>query len=209
MKPSHRTTPGRSITFVSAIAIAGLTSCGSSTEGPPQATTALTTIAATPTTIAAPSVAIVNMWTGATVDPRKLPIGDSSVTTIGPGVGKLWACRAGNPNAGGAQADGPWLNIAAGTWDSTTKLQVNGVVSWPTAKYTETVSGGRRTLTTNDVPVDGETETFPIAKDDPAYAYDRNPGTIKATDKTVTLAETGTVAAAPSCINGSRQHRRA
>jgi hypothetical protein len=165
-----------------------------------KAAASTTTAAATVTTAATSSGSIVNTWTGATVDPTKLPIGDANVTTAGAGVGKLWACRAGNPNVGGAQADGPWLNTAAGTWDSTTKLKVNGTVSWPTAKYTETVNEGKRILTTNDLPVDGQTGTFPIAKDDPSYAYDRNPGTITATDKTVTLVENGTVAAA-TCMN--------
>jgi hypothetical protein len=152
-------------------------------------------------TTPASSRSIENVWTGATVDATKLPIGDSNVTTAGAAVGKLWACRVGNPNAGGAEADGPWLNTVAGTWDSTTKVKVNGAVSWPMAKYTETVSGGKRVLSTNDLPVDGQTGTFPIAKDDPSYAYDRNPGTITASNKTVTLPETGTVSAAASCMN--------
>jgi hypothetical protein len=86
--------------------------------------------------------AIINVWIGAKVDPAKLPIGDDSVTTSGAGVGKLFACRAGNPNAPGASADGPWINADGNTWDSTTKLAVKGEVSWPTAKYTETGIGG-------------------------------------------------------------------
>ena len=142
-----------------------------------------------------------NTWSGATVDPTKLPIGDSFVTTSVAGVGQLFACRAGNPNAPGASADGPWLNIAADTWDSTTKLQVTGAVSWPTAKFSETVSDGKRILTTNDLPVDGQTGTFPIAKDDPAYAYDRNPGSVKENAKTITLPEVGTVNASPTCMS--------
>jgi hypothetical protein len=147
------------------------------------------------------SGSIVNNWSGATVDPTKLPIGDASMSTAGSGVGKLFACRAGNPNAGGAQADGPWLNTATGTWDSTTKLKVNGAVSWPTAKYTETVSGGKRILTSNDLPVDYQTGTFPVAADDPSYAFDRNPGTIGASAVTVTLSENGTIAATASCTD--------
>jgi YHYH protein len=180
---------------------ASTASTAASTTASTTANSTTTTVAATATTVVAATGSIVNTWSGATVDPAKLPIGDSSVQTSGAGVGKLFACNAGNPNAGGAQADGPWLNIAAGTWDSTTKLKVNGAVSWPTAKYTETVSGGKRVLTTNDLPVDGQTGTFPIAKDDPSYVYDRNPGRIKATDKTVTLAEMGTVAVKVSCMN--------
>jgi hypothetical protein len=157
--------------------------------------------AATATTPAGASGTIVNTWTGAKVDPTKLPIGDSSVTTNGAGIGKLYACSRGNANAPGASADGPWLNVAAGTWDSTTKLAVKGEISWPTAKYTETVSGGSRVLTSNNLPVDIKSGTFPISSDDPSYAYDKNPGKITSTDTTFTLVETGTVATKPSCMN--------
>jgi hypothetical protein len=209
MKQTHWRPSSLMTAAAAAFAIVVLSACGSATSrmsssatSKPAGTAAAstTTAAATVATAATSPGSIVNTWTGATVDPTKLPIGDANVTTAGAGVGKLWACRAGNPNAGGAQAEGPWLNTAAHTWDSTTKLKVNGTVSWPTAKYTETVDGGKRILTTNDLPVDGQTGTFPIAKDDPSYAYDRNPGTITATDKTVTLVENGTVAAA-SCMN--------
>jgi YHYH protein len=143
---------------------------------------------------------IVNTWSGATVDPAKLPIGDAKVSTTGAGVGKLYACRAGDPNAPAASAPGPWLNEAAGTWDSTKKLAVNGEVSWPSAKYSETVTGGKRILTSNNLPVDIKTGTFPIAPDDPSYAYDRNPGRITAADTTITLVETGTVSSTVSCL---------
>jgi YHYH protein len=164
------------------------------------ATTAATSVpAATPSVDAAGS--IVNTWTGAKVDPTKLPIGDASVSTSAAGIGKLFACRAGNPNAPGASADGPWLNVGARTWDSTTKLSVKGEVSWPTAKYTETVSGGKRILTSNNLPVDVKSGTFPIASDDPSYAYDRNPGRITAADTTITLAEAGTVGSKASCMS--------
>ena len=142
-----------------------------------------------------------NTWSGAKVDPTKLPIGDANVSTTGAGVGRLFACRAGNPNAPGASADGPWLNVAAGTWDSTTKLAVKGDVSWPSAKYSETVSGGKRILTSNNLPVDMKTGTFPIATDDPTYAYDRNPGRITATDTAITLPETAVVAAKATCMS--------
>ncbi len=144
---------------------------------------------------------ITNVWVASTVDPTKLPIGDSRVSTSGANIGSLYACSAGNAGAGGASTDGPWLRTPAGTWDSTTKLAVQGIVSWPAAKYTETVTDGKRILTTNDLPVDGQTGTFPIAADDPSYAYDRNPGTITATDTTVTLDEKGTEAASPSCTS--------
>jgi hypothetical protein len=170
-----------------------------------KAATATTVAAATATTVATAAASssgtVVNVWSGAKVDPTKLPIGDDYVTTSGAAKGKLFACSAGNANAPGASADGPWLNVAAGTWDSTTKLAVKGEISWPTAKYSETVSGGNRILTSNNLPVDMKSGTFPIASDDPSYAYDRNPGRITSTDTTFTLVETGTVASKPTCMN--------
>ncbi len=189
MEFTHWKTPARRTAVAATVAILALSSCGSSTA---------TTSAAAP---AVTTGSIVNTWSGAVIDPTKLPIGDSSVSTSGAGVGKLYACSAGNANAGGAQADGPWLNIAAGTWDSTTKIKVNGEVSWPTAKYTETVGAGKRMLTSNSLPVHYKTGTFPIGSDDPSYAYDRNPGTIKENTVSLTIAENGTVASAPTCMN--------
>jgi hypothetical protein len=144
---------------------------------------------------------IVNVWTGAIIDPTKLPIGDDSVSTSGPSIGGLWACRAGNPNAPGASSSGPWLNLADGTWDLTAKLAVEGSVVWEAADFTETVTNGQRIITTNSVPVEDPTGTFPIAPNDPAYQYDRNPGTITQNAVTITLPQLGTVAASASCMD--------
>lgn len=51
-----------------------------------------------------------------------------------------------------------------------------------------------------NLPVDGQTGTFPIATTDPSYQYDKNPGTITVTPSTVSLVEQGTVAASPTCL---------
>ncbi len=179
-----------------------------STSAAPASTEAVATIAASTTTVTpavsvVPAVAgeIVNVWTGAVVDPTRLPIGDEFVSTAGPSVAGLWACRAGNPNAGGASADGPWLNAAEGTWDLTAKLAVEGTVVWEAAAFIESVADGTRTIITNSVPVEDPTGAFPIAASDPAYQYDRNPGTITEGSVTVTLPQFGTVADSPSCMN--------
>lgn len=176
----------------------------SSTNSTVTATTATNSpaIAATASTSTAPATGgtVVNKWSGAVVDPTRLPIGDSRVSTTGASVGGLWACNPGNPNAGGASADGPWLNRGAGTWDSTTKLAVKGSITWESANYTETVTNGKRVIATKNLPVTYPTGTFPISRDDPSYAYDRNPGTITAQTITVSLPETGTIAASPSCM---------
>lgn len=145
--------------------------------------------------------AIVNTWKPSTVDPTKLPIGDTFVSTTEAGVGKLWSCSAGNPNAPGASVEGPWINADGTTWDSTSKLAVKGSVSWPIAKYSETLTDSLRVLTSNGIPVKNVTGTFPIAADDPAYQYDRNPGTIQANELTLTLPRTPTAAAASTCVN--------
>jgi hypothetical protein len=144
---------------------------------------------------------IVNTWKASTVDPKKLPIGDSFVSTTAGGVGKLFSCSAGNSNAPGASADGPWINAAANTWDSTTKLAVQGKVSWPTAKFSETVTAASRVLSSNGLPVNYGSGTFPIATTDPAYQYDRNPGHLVETALTVTLPLHPTIASKPTCVN--------
>jgi hypothetical protein len=77
------------------------------------------------------------------VDPTALPLGDGNVSTS-PKVGNVDSCQTRFPNVGGAQAVGPWINTAAKTWNSTTKLAVQGPVSWPNASSSTTVSGGRR-----------------------------------------------------------------
>lgn len=193
----------RSIVAIGLAVLAFAAGCGSSSDTPSAGSATKSSAATTTPTTTAATVAsmISNTWSGAKIDPKKLPIGDKSISLTGAGVGKMWSCRAGNPNAGGAQADGPWLDVAGGTWDSTSKLAVEGAVSWPTAKYTEKVSGSKRILTTNDLPVDGQTGTFPIAADDPSYAYDRNPGSIKEMAITVTLDATAEAAASPSCMD--------
>ncbi len=91
--------------------------------------------------------------------------------------------------------------MAAGTWDSTNKLAVKGEMSWPTAKYSEVVTAGKRVITSNNLPVETKTGTFPIAATDPWYAYDRNPGQITETASTITLPETGTIASKASCMS--------
>ena len=191
-----------SIVLIAVVAACGSTRAATSTTSATTSTiaTSLTSASVATTTQVSADTAITNTWLASTVDPKTLSIGDAFVSTTKPAAGTLWACNAGHANAGGASADGPWLNIAAGTWDSTAKLAVEGSVGWPQAKYTETVDATSRTLTSNDLPVDGQTGTFPIAATDPSYAYDRNPGSVKEQSITKVLTATPTVASSPSCL---------
>jgi hypothetical protein len=158
-----------------------------------------------PPTTEAPTTAtansdVVNVWSGATVDPTALPLGDGFVSTEGAAAGTIYSCTSGNPNGGGAHTAGPWIDEANGTWDSTAKVSVQGEVSWPQAAYSETVEGDQRVIVTNDLPTEQLTGTFPIAADDPAFQYDRNPNGIAAQTFTVSLPTAPAVADSPSCL---------
>ena len=132
-------------------------------------------------------------------DVTALPLGDTRVTLTGAKVGWTWACTAGNPNAPGAIHDGPW--IEADTWNLLEKLAVRGSVSWKTAaKYSESTTTTKRKITTMRVPTVGTTGEFPIAKDDPAYEYDRNPSGITSREKSVEITKNPVKAAKPSCL---------
>lgn len=134
------------------------------------------------------------------VDPTALPLGDGKVSTS-PKVGNVDACQT-QFGQGGAQVVGPWINSVAKTWNSTTKISVQGTVSWPNASFSNTVSGGRRRVQTNDLPQGHTTGTYPVSASDPAAAYDANPNHIAAQSISWSLPANPTAAASPSCTNG-------
>jgi hypothetical protein len=187
----------RILAAAGAVALAA-TACGSSGTQGATAGSERTVTSTPPSTTTGD--AIVNTWVGPPADTTALPIGTTKVSLTGPSVGGLYACDGGNPRGGGAQAAGPWLDEAAGTWDLSKKLAVQGEVAWPMATYSETVDSGTRNISSNGLPVGEVTGTFPIAADDPAYAYDRNPNRIAASDLTMALPASPTVASQPSCL---------
>ncbi len=163
------------------------------------ATESTTATADTSTTVAADG-AIVNTWVGPAADLTALPIGTPYVSTTAAAVDGLFVCDSGNPNGGGAFVAGPWIDESAGTWDLTQKVSVQGEVSWPMAQYSETVEGAMRVIASNGLPVGSVTGTFPVAADDPAFSYDRNPNTIGETALSVSLPVEPTEADAPTCL---------
>jgi hypothetical protein len=197
--------------ITAAVLLCSLAACGS-VDGESRTTSAPVSAAPTSTTTAtitttppvtessSPESGIVHTWVGAPVDLTELPIGTSLVSTTEPAVGGLYACNAGNPNGGGAFEAGPWIDEAAGTWDATAKLAVEGSVSWPMARYAESVDGATRTITSSGLPVGEVTGTFPIAATDPAYSYDRNPNSISENDVSYSLPTTPVEAATPGCL---------
>ena len=132
------------------------------------------------------------------VDPTRIPLGDGNLST-GPKVGSVYSCQT-SFSGGGAQAEGPWIDSAAKTWNSTAKIAVEGSVSWPDASYTVQVSGNKRVVTTNDLPENHTSGTFPVAKSDPAFQYDHNPNHIATQPLALTLPATPSLANEISCV---------
>ena len=133
----------------------------------------------------------------AAVDPSSLPLGDGKISTA-PKLGYVDSCQQ-TFSGQGAQADGPWLGTT--TWNSTEKIHVRGTVHFH-SRFSERIVGSRRLLSGNGLPA-SPTGVFPIAASDPAYAYDRNPNTIKPYTLSVSLPAQPTLAASPACVGGT------
>jgi hypothetical protein len=133
------------------------------------------------------------------IDPKAIPLGDGYVSTA-PKVGYVDSCLTTFGGAGGAQVVGPWINSTAKTWDETTKIAVSGTVRWPNASFSEKVVGPKRSIRFNDLPVGHATGVFPVASNDPAFNYDRNPNHIAAQSVSWSLPATPSAARAPSCV---------
>jgi hypothetical protein len=134
------------------------------------------------------------------INPAAIPLGDGYLSTT-PKVGYVDSCSTSFPPAGGASVVGPWINTTKKTWSSTAKIHVLGAVKWSQASYHVTISGGRRIIKTNGLPISHTTGTFPISPSDPAYAYDRNPNSIKAQAISWSLPESPAKASKPTCTS--------
>ncbi len=132
-----------------------------------------------------------------------LPIGDGKVTTSGARRGYVYACRAGMtpPGGGGAFAEGPWIR-GDGTYDLTAKATVDGAVSWSRARFKVRLTRKRRIFTGNGLPVGEKTGEFPIRSGDDAYAYDRNPNSIRSQRVSYSLPRHPKRASRPGCLSG-------
>ena len=201
-RPHHRVlvTIG-TLVLTTAVVVLG-SGCGQS-GGKVEAPTATPagSVVTEPTSVAVeatsrPDQSEANVWKS-TVDTTALPLGDGKVSTS-PQVGFVDSCST-NFRAGGAQHSGDWIDANRGTWNLQAKIAVQGEVTWPSASFTETVSGNQRVLTTDDLPEDLFTGVFPIAPSDPAHQYDTNPNHIASQSLTYTLPLNPTMAEAPAC----------
>jgi hypothetical protein len=132
-------------------------------------------------------------------DLTALPLGDGKLSQA-PKVGWIWACHV-DPQAGGAQRDGPWINAVQGTYDATAKVVVPGQVGWP-SQFSLAVRQDQRVFSSNDLP-NHTTGTFPVPGDSEAYRYDRNPNRIGAQTIQVALPLWPALAVQASCAPGA------
>ena len=132
-------------------------------------------------------------------DLTALPLGDGKLSQS-PQVGWIWACHI-DPQAGGAQRDGPWINKAKGTYDLTAKAVVPGQVTWP-SQFKLVTQQDQRIFVSNDLPSHA-TGTFPVPRESEAYRYDRNPNSISTQTMQVALPLWPTLASQPSCVPGA------
>jgi YHYH protein len=133
-----------------------------------------------------------------------LPVGDGKYTSSGPKKGYVYACTDYARNlaatAGGAGRPGPWFTDNDKEYNVNQKLHVLGSVMWQ-ADFSNNLSGGTRTIVTNDLP-NHHTGIFPIMASDPAYAYDKNPNSIEGQTFTYKLAADPSYNSNPNCEGG-------
>jgi len=132
-----------------------------------------------------------------------LPVGDGKYDSAAK-KGYIYTCSTYANNltsgqGGGASQRGPWFTNNNTEYDINKKSHIAGNVVWQ-ASFSNTVSGDARTIVTNDLP-SHHTGTFPVTSSDPAYAYDRNPNTIKGQSLTYSLSANPTYGD-PQCMGG-------
>ena len=129
----------------------------------------------------------------------ELPIGGD--ISDAPEVGSVWSCGIPSDSGiGGAHATGPWIDLNAGTFDSTAKVLVDGDVDWD-GEFEVVVMGDKRVLMGNQLPTTHATGIYPVASSDDAYQYDRNPNTISEQNLNLEVPALPTIAKSPSCLN--------
>jgi len=125
-----------------------------------------------------------------------LPVGDGNVSDR-PLVGNVFACNH-NFRTGGALHVGEWFH--GDTWNPLEKPRVQGEVLWPEADFELAERASVLAVTSNGLPVGSPTGNFPIARTDPAYAYDTNPNAIAAQSLAFNIPLEPVIAEEPTCL---------
>jgi hypothetical protein len=174
----------------------GVSACAST-----KSTTTAGSTTTTSTSITGSTAYATTVTSTGPINAAAVPLGDGYVSSS-PKVGYVDSCQTTFGGIGGAQVVGPWIDTTHKTWDSLTKVSVQGTVSWPAASYASTLSGGNRIIKTTGLPIDHTTGTFPVGSGDPAYAYDRNPNSVTAQAIDWSLPANPAAAGSPTCTSG-------
>ena len=136
-------------------------------------------------------------------DCTKLRLGDSELTTLAPERGKLFACSRGNPNAPGSdQTKITWIDWTDGTWNLLAKpFLPAGSFSPGNGTSSVAESASNRTISGNNLPVDGKIGDWPMTDYPSLTVIDRNPGIPTANNFSFTLQLDPNEAANASCVN--------
>lgn len=131
-----------------------------------------------------------------------LPVGDGKLSSSAR-RGYVYSCSSGSEGGGGAGGGGasseePWIH--GSTWDPAQKISVKGNVHWSQARLSIKRKGGRRVISTNDLPRGASTGRFPISSSERAYTYDHNPNRIEAQKVKLSLRREPKAAKQPSCL---------
>lgn len=132
--------------------------------------------------------------------PTSLPLGDGKYVTKTPKVGYIYLCNAHTGEDGGAQGTPTW--ITGTSWDPSGKPEVEGKVSWPNATFKNVISGIKRLITGNDLPLNHTTGTYPINRNSEAGKFDQNPNSIKSQNLSYSLPASPTYKDTPNCMGG-------
>ena len=136
---------------------------------------------------------------GSAVDVQRLPLGDGRYLTRAR-KGYVYSCIT-RFGGGGAFVQGPWIDAAARRWDATRKIAVAGSVAWA-SRFSTRLGTRKRRLSGNGLPPH-RTGVFPIRPSDPAYAYDRNPNSIRSYTLRASLPRNPKLRSRRSCVGGT------
>jgi len=129
-----------------------------------------------------------------------LPLGDSKYVTSNPKVGYVYLCNVRKDNNQGAGTDGPW--IKGTSWTPSEKAHVDGNVKWSQAWFKNIISGTKRLITGNNLPINHTTGIYPIDANSTAGKYDRNPNSIKTQNMNYSLSASPVYSTTPNCMGG-------
>lgn len=133
---------------------------------------------------------------------ESLRLGDKYLSTTHAKKGYLYACRAGNPSAPGSTTSRiTWINWENQSWNFLKKPWLpSGSFKSTKGRYTERVSGKKRIIKVNNLPVDRKIGNWPMTKYSTLTRIDRNPGTPSRRNFTFSLSKNPKKASKPTCV---------